>query len=318
MVALFAAEIVVRVAFPHVKDYVVPSGTVVIDEELGWRLRPGNEATHHSQYFDTRYVINRSGMRGPPRAAEPVAGVYRILFQGDSQIFGWGVAEGLRCTDLLEQGDPGLEVWNFGVLGYGFDQSLLAYERSGAIPADEVAFFVSGATFYRATKDFLYGKPKPRFELDEQGGLKLQPVAPNQARLWGWVYGVLNPFYLPYFVDYQLKRRKDAPVQSPNRPLEKPFYLNPFTKALLRRAAAVAGERGHKLSLVSVLQGADAEELKVFCEENAIALLKLEIDAQRIRLGKHDRHWNPEAHRNIAAQLRSWFEARGVRPKIED
>jgi hypothetical protein len=69
--------------------------------------------------------------------AEPVPGRRRVLLFGDSYTAGDGVSNGARYGDLLEQSDPSLQVYNFGLPGTGTDQQYLAYRQfARAMPCD--------------------------------------------------------------------------------------------------------------------------------------------------------------------------------------
>src|SRR5215469_6578824 len=126
-VALSLCEVLVRVFDPHVRDSVIPGGFFMVDDDLGWRLRPGTRARHHTRYFDVEYTTIASGFRDRPRALWPAPATQRIVLYGDSLVFGWGVPEGKRFSDLVEHQGQNLEVWNHAVPGYGLDQEILAY-----------------------------------------------------------------------------------------------------------------------------------------------------------------------------------------------
>ena len=106
------------------------------------------------------------------------------MFTSSSQVFGWGISENQRFSNLIEDQKQSLEVWNLAVPGYGFDQEILSYERGGqSLNADEVIFFVSQSTLKRTYYDHIYNKPKPKFITDQRGSLKIVPVPPN-AHMW--------------------------------------------------------------------------------------------------------------------------------------
>ncbi len=101
-ISLFLAEGLVRIFSPHSRDHVIPGGLFNIDDYLGWKLRAGKSTIHHSRYFDVVYTINSLGFRDKPRNVLKDENVYRILLYGDSQIFGWGVPEDKRFSNLIE------------------------------------------------------------------------------------------------------------------------------------------------------------------------------------------------------------------------
>lgn len=109
-----------RLLFPGAMD-TVPAGMLRIDEDLGWRLEPDREVRHKTRHLDVTYRISGGGYRDLECAAAKPAGVYRVLLFGDSQVFGWGIPEGQRYADLIEQRLPGVEICDLGVPGWGLD-----------------------------------------------------------------------------------------------------------------------------------------------------------------------------------------------------
>lgn len=105
------------------------------DEELGWRLKPGEYTVKAPQAFFTHHVlINRFGIRGPE--IEPsLSGVRRVIVLGDSFTFGQAVDDAslfsTRLEQRLNQAAPELkhQVINAGVPGYGTAQELLMLRR---------------------------------------------------------------------------------------------------------------------------------------------------------------------------------------------
>ncbi len=196
---------------PHAHDQALPGGFFTIDRRLGWVQRPSRTVTHRTSYFATTYTTNAKGFRDRDREPGRTPGRGRVLVFGDSQIFGWGIPYGRRFTDLLETRHPQLEVWNFGVMGYGLDQQLLTYERDGAgLSADAVVLFVAPYTMERATTDYIYRKYKPRFFLRGADSLELRLPQARATALTDLLYRTFSPMYLPYFVDEQLGAIKES------------------------------------------------------------------------------------------------------------
>jgi lysophospholipase L1-like esterase len=108
------------------------------DEELGWRLKPGEYTVKAPQAFFTHHVvINKFGIRGPEIAAA-IPGVRRVIVLGDSFTFGQAVDDAAlfstRLEQRLNQATPELkyQVINAGVPGYGTAQELLMLRRLAA------------------------------------------------------------------------------------------------------------------------------------------------------------------------------------------
>jgi hypothetical protein len=306
-VAVALAEGLVRVADPHVRDHALPGGFFTIDGRLGWRQRPNHTVTHRTRYFEVTYATNALGYRDVTRSDQKRPGQTRVLLFGDSQVFGWGVPQGLRFSDLLEARHPELEVWNHGVMGYGLDQQLLEYERwdNGWNP-DAVVLFASPATLSRMDTGYVYRKHKPRFVLDRSGALQLV-VPPPSATTWTTIaYRVLSHWYLPYFLDRRLEATREilrgtsAQASSATTGDEPP--LSALTPAVLARASEVARARGHRLLLLADLPGAALSSLRQVCAGHGIRVMAVKFPGGRtpFTFGPEDAHWNRRGHDRVA------------------
>jgi len=105
---------------------------------------------------------------------------------GDSIAFGTGVADEQTFSYRLAGLDPGLEVVNLAVPGYGTDQELLQLEREGARLAPEVVvlhFCVANDFVDNTLPHFLYDprRPKPFFTLE---GGELRRHESHLLRSW--------------------------------------------------------------------------------------------------------------------------------------
>src|SRR5439155_20733292 len=86
-------------------------------------------------------VSHQVGFRGRRELLE-AAGGRRVVVLGDSMVFGVGVEEAERCTELLEALEPGWRVDNLGMVGYGPDLMLRALEAVGLDPPPDVVVLV--------------------------------------------------------------------------------------------------------------------------------------------------------------------------------
>jgi hypothetical protein len=289
-----------------------------IDNYLGWKLKARKSTTHHSRYFDVVYSMNALGYRDKPRKLLKSGNTYRVLFYGDSQVFGWGIPEGQRFSNLVEDQKQSLEVWNLAVPGYGLDQQILSYERDGqSFNADEVIFFVSESTLERTHYDYIYNKPKPKFTTDQSGALRIVPVH-QRARVWtSLLYSVLHPLYLPYFVERQLAVLNGIPKESSNPQGQETsreyLPIGELERGMLGRVNAVALAQKHRMTILAFLPKTARKALQNFCDQKGIGFLEIALhgESHALILGKHDSHWNPQAHQQIAGQLLSSLEARG-------
>jgi hypothetical protein len=245
-----------------------------------------------------------------------------VLVFGDSQVFGWGVPHGRRFTDLLEARHPQLEVWNLGVMGYGFDQALLEYERGGETwNADAVVLLASASTLKRAETGYIYRKPKPRFVLHRPDSLQLVPPAGGAAALTDLAYRLLSPLYLPYFIERRLSvvtealKRRPAILGTGATQDTGASAPAPLTRALLARAARLARERDDQLVLLADLPPARLADARRLGHEHGFRVVAVELPGSRdsFVLGPKDSHWNARAHDRIAELLWEGMAARASR-----
>ncbi len=149
------------------------------DAALGWVTKP------NAVFGEGRYRTNSAAIRSD-REYEPIApaGVRRIAVFGDSFIHGDEVANSETAWAMLESVDPAVEVLNFGVPGYGTDQSYLRYLHDGARYRPHVV--VVGLMLENIQRNVSVFRPayyhdtglplaKPRFRLDAGGELELVP-----------------------------------------------------------------------------------------------------------------------------------------------
>jgi hypothetical protein len=159
-------------------------GYSVFDAELGWCARTSYEGP------EARVTLDSRGRRTKRVYADPLApGVRRWVAAGESFTFGEEVRDEEAWTARLEEREPGLEVWNYGVGGYGTDQALLRFTRDVSGPIDGVLVGLMSENLGRNVNRYrplwypsAQPAAKPRYVLAE-GGLELvpQPYATRAA-----------------------------------------------------------------------------------------------------------------------------------------
>jgi hypothetical protein len=161
------------------------ASVIQADPLLGWCLRPHSKMYSVDSDRALRYHIevNALGMRDRERSALEPHGVRRVLFLGDSMVFGTGIEPAERVSDRLEAllGTE-VEVLNAGVGGWGTDQEYLYLcQRGFALQPDVVVLgmCVLNDVLNDMLPHELFGAaPKPRFGLDS-GRLVLEPAPPR-------------------------------------------------------------------------------------------------------------------------------------------
>jgi hypothetical protein len=105
------------------------------DAEVDYVLQPSYEKIHLTRSFRAYSKTNAEGIRADKEFSSTHEGVTRILFLGDSMVFGFGVGQDETIPVHLETGlnaeFPGreFEVINLGVPGYDFIKMNAYFDR---------------------------------------------------------------------------------------------------------------------------------------------------------------------------------------------
>ncbi len=183
VVLVVAAEIALRVVYhPEFLGSVIR-----YDPLLGWSLEPNSSlvSVDSQRDFHYRIDVNSLGLRDREHAPAPKRGAHRVLVLGDSFVFGVGLNNGERFSDVLDRSLPDdVEVINGGVPGWGTDQEMLFYESSlRRLQPDVVVLTFLGQN--DVVNNGLRGPlievgTKPRF-VCEGDSLRLEPPTPPAA-----------------------------------------------------------------------------------------------------------------------------------------
>ena len=138
-IALALGEVIARALDPEWRLFYPPicfRPDLFEQTTWGYRLHPGRTLRLHPARAGMReelVVSNPQGFRGVRALGEADARP-RIVVLGDSMVFGAGVAEAERLTERLEAAEPGWRVENLGMIGYGPDLMLRAFEALALDP----------------------------------------------------------------------------------------------------------------------------------------------------------------------------------------
>ncbi len=149
-----------------------------LDSILGWVYAAGWNANQD--------VINSQGIRATRDfPAVPAAGVTRIAVFGNSFTYGTEVSTEEAWSSRVNELSTDLEILNYGVGGYGTDQSLLRFMRAGAALCSEAVIMGFAPVNLRRTVNVYrrfvsvgeQPRTKPRFRLaDDQLELIDSPI----------------------------------------------------------------------------------------------------------------------------------------------
>ena len=126
LVALPLLEVVLRIEYSLRQRYK-PSLAFVSDD-LGWLPTPGLSTTYGKKGYadEIHYSTNADGFR---RFGDPTSPKTKVWAVGDSTTQAYHVSDGQAYYDVLADLHPGLEVFGYGVGGYGTVQQAMVLER---------------------------------------------------------------------------------------------------------------------------------------------------------------------------------------------
>lgn len=135
--------------------------TMIREEPISYRLRPGLDGNFHH----ARYQINSLGLRGPEVTLPKPSGESRILWLGDSVVFGIGanyedtlpaIVEGKANSQIKSY-----RVVNMGVPSYNTEQELIQLEKIG-LPLEPNAVILMFAANDIEKKGWVFDKRESR------------------------------------------------------------------------------------------------------------------------------------------------------------
>jgi len=218
----------------------------------------------------------------------------RVVVLGDSMVYGPGVEPAERFTERLENGGDGWRVENVGMVGYGPDLMLRAYEQlRDRLAADVVLVVLFSHDLYRVMPENTgVGFPLPRFRLSAAGALETVPYP--ERPFWSRLFLVQGTRYLYWRYT---------------------GVAFPLDRAILDRLIELVRANGAEPGIVfapAVSRRFDDDRrrawLRSYASERTVSFLDLTEPLER-RGGPrlylpHDAHWNPEGQRVVAELLR--------------
>lgn len=133
LLSLLAAEGAVRMTVLgniHVAETGNQYKFYEFDKRLGWMNGAGRHGQYTRDEFSYSISMNRHGMRYREVQQQKPAGVTRVAVLGDSFVWGIGVSDHDRFTEMVEKRSDGkFELLNFGVSGYGPIQYYLMFDE---------------------------------------------------------------------------------------------------------------------------------------------------------------------------------------------
>ena len=228
-------------------------------EVYGWELRPDIAIA----IPQGRITIDGQGRRRASGTVRP--GATRVVSLGDSVAFGLEVDDVATLAAQLRGLDPGLDVADLSVPGYGTDQELIELEREGLQPPPQIVllnFCLANDLADNALPVFLYDgvHPKPYFRLEgtalrrHDEHLRLAPT--TRAGLWLSEHSALFNLVSPGRAGHVLRERAGDAEQVHwqtryNEAMAEPEPRLALTARLIEEMKARAGNAGARLVVVS-------------------------------------------------------------------
>lgn len=176
--SLFIGELAVRIFLPW-DDQRYAVGVTAnqyafyrYDPILGWANAARMSGEIQREEFHHPIQINRHGMRDRDVTQDLTPDQFRIAFLGDSFVWGIGVSNDQRFTDIIGNLD-GIEALNFGVTGYSAIQYFLDIDRVIKFRPHMVIIAVCYNDFEDNILAQRYGYFKPYAEFDRDGELNI-------------------------------------------------------------------------------------------------------------------------------------------------
>ncbi len=273
------------------------------NDRLGWFPKKN---IRMNQQGNQNYTVvhNSRGFRDHPHQAKSKK---RMLFLGDSFVYGYDVAQNERFTDLLAKALPEWEVLNLGVSGYGTVQQLLLIRDYFDVYRPDVVFhlFQYDNDPANNASNIEYGDYYRPYYVLEQGWLNLKGVpVPKGIRYYQREYPVLFRIYMvrALFKAYMQLKHPEIRVEPPP------------TNELLLATKKFVEEKGARYLLGFTQYGPNGNEL-AFCHKHQIDCVELSSD---LRYPDFGQHWTPAGHREVFKKLFHFLREIGIDGKSSD
>jgi hypothetical protein len=227
----------------------------------------------------------------------------RVLILGDSYVFGEGVEESERFSDVLERLEPEWHVDNLGMTGWGPDLMLMALEAVVERASPDVVIFTLFFDDFRRVRPRYAGMgfPTPRFELREGRLARVPYPRPKPWERWHLYHGVLRA------------------LSGPNGPYSAPTAAEwELNERILDRFRELGREQGFSpvlLYLAGPWKGAAQDRrsswVREYGEEHDVPWLDLSGPIQAAGEDSvylpENRHYGPAGHRIVAVELHAFL-----------
>jgi hypothetical protein len=285
-------ELAMRVFFKDALGLRLDEMTVLYryDEKLGWfPIENSSRIVKANKLFQVEH--NSRGFRDSEHL---VGSNPRIVFLGDSFVWGYDVEKHERFTEKLREKFPNLSIYNLGISGYGTDQQYLLLQQQYDFYKPNIVFLVFCTDNDKNENSHNYvhrGYFKPYFVANGDN-LTLQGVPVPKS----WRYFIKQHDVLSYSCWFRLITKLYFKYFGPpSLDLNDPTYailsdMNNFIKS--RGATFIVGSQGVDLNL------------KKFLADNNIPFVDL---LTSYTYSKYGNHWTPEGHTAVSDKIHDYL-----------
>lgn len=266
------------------------------DPLLGWRPKKNEERTFlGSRLISLRH--NNLGFRDHDHLQKTRP---RVLFLGDSFVWGFDVEASERFTERLQRMLPETEVLNLGVSGYGTDQEwlLLKSEFDFYEPDLVAVVFTKTDRLDNRLNNVYLGYFKPYFAV-RAGGLELRGVPVKVST--NYLHRRFPLFFQSHLVRWIYLRGQKQ---------ERKGLQDDPTEEILAAMSRFVLERGAKFLIVLAHADPGIEEL---CASLGIPLVPVIGAESYPEMGQH---WTPTGHEQVALRLYDFLSREQLVPVV--
>lgn len=289
------------------------------DRLLGWKGVSDTEGSFNQPEFKTYVSLNSRGFRDKEHSNLTNTDTYKIVVSGDSFVWGYGVEQKDRFTDMLESllKSEGIKsvVINMGVPAYGTDQEYLLFQSEGIRYNPKLVILAIYSDDFDSNSSTLWWSvlPKPAFRYTKAGTLKLTNVPvppPKSTKFWLMSHSSIYSLYVILLAKSNLFRNLCIKVGLAEDKEHIKQQAIPLTKELLRNFFNLVKQSNSEFLAVLIPDHYKMENTQRNGDFTAIAsFIKNELQSNVLDLrpllskdiGKYyfkvDPHWTAEGHR---------------------
>lgn len=264
------------------------------DSELGWFPIENSKKT----YTASRTISVEHNSRGFRDPEHIVSDKPRIVFLGDSFVWGLDVESNERFIEKLRIKIPEWSIYNLGVSGYGTDQELMILMKHYDYYRPDIIFllFCTDNDDYDNTHNMVYnGYYKPYFTL-EQGNLQLRgtPV-PKSENYYLYNHDLLSKSYC-FRLIVRAYYSLIAPASIEVKNLTPALILTMNNLAKSRGAQLIVGSTDSHPGLADIL--------------SAINISYVDLSNSH-RYPGYGAHWTPAGHSLVSEKIFDFLKQGG-------